>query len=52
MKLFLVKCKSSLLIPVDLPEETETSTKLSPLQISWKSALCTCIRKRSCRGDT
>ena len=36
MKLFLVKFKSSLLIPGGLPEETETSTKLSPLQISWK----------------
>ena len=36
MKRFLVKCNSSLLIPDGLPEETETGTKLSPLQISWK----------------
>ena len=35
MKLFLIKCKSSLLIPDGLPEETETSTKhASP--VSWK----------------
>ena len=32
MKLFLVKCKGSLLIQDGLPEETETSTKLSPLK--------------------
>ena len=52
MKFFLVKCKSSLLIPDGLPEETETSNKLSPLQVSWKQPLCACIRKRSCRGYT
>ena len=28
MKFFLVKCKSSLLIPDGLPEKTEASTKI------------------------
>ena len=36
VKFFLVKCKSSLLIPNGLPEETQTSNKLSPLHASWK----------------